>query len=207
MKYCVFHSNIETSPEWTCSHCPFRTSGSAIQRAVAVIQSEIDVVDAIRPPLSQDRLQQCEQLFRKYRSVLHGQHYLMTSMRESLIQMYGRVTGYTLPELPDIILKHKIDLCRKLMHILDVVHPGKTRARALLMYELHAPIVRCAQSAHCAGLITVDQWRQDMTEALQMAVICADILAAEDPSSAEWTIGELAAAAAAQIRLTLDGIL
>lgn len=151
-------------------------------------------------PFTAERLQQCEYLSRKYKSVLHDQHYLMTSIRELLIQMYGRIEGYTLAELPDIILEHKIDLCRKLMCVLDVVHPGRTRARALLMYELHAPIVRCAQSAHRSGLITDERLRQQLTEALRLLEMCAEILATEDPSSGEATIGRLAKVMAEQLR-------
>lgn len=54
---------------------------------------------------------------------------LSLSLRHSLSQMYGRVDEYLLDDLPDIVLEHKVDICRLLLQVLDVVEPGYTRVR------------------------------------------------------------------------------
>lgn len=43
--------------------------------------------------------------------------------------MYGRVEDYLLDDLPDIVLEHKIDMCRSLLQVLDVIEPGYSRIR------------------------------------------------------------------------------
>lgn len=56
--------------------------------------------------------------------------------RHSLSQMYGRVDEYLLDDLPDVILEHKVDLCRLLLQVLDVVEPGCTRVRGICFLQL-----------------------------------------------------------------------
>lgn len=43
--------------------------------------------------------------------------------------MYGRVDEYLLDDLPDVVLEHKIDMCRLLLQVLDVIEPGYSRIR------------------------------------------------------------------------------
>lgn len=197
--------HIDDTAEWKCSHCSFRTSSTAVQKAISFIQAEVDKVLAM--DLTVERLQLGEELLRKYRSVLHPLHFIQTSIRQALIEMYGRVEGYKLPELPDVILEHKIDLCLQLMRVLDIVHPGKTRARALLMYELHAPLVQTARSAFEVGLLSGAPLRQKLQKAIDLLKECAAILKWEDPSTVEATVAELSKAAVDQLELSIVTIL
>jgi hypothetical protein len=41
-------------------------------------------------------------------------------------------------ELPDTLLKRKISLCTELLEIADILDPGATRLRGLLLYDLQA---------------------------------------------------------------------
>ena len=34
-----------------------------------------------------------------------------------------------LDDLPDVVLEHKVDMCRSLMQVLDVIEPGYSRMR------------------------------------------------------------------------------
>jgi len=43
--------------------------------------------------------------------------------------MYGRVDEYLLDDLPDVVLEHKVDMCRLLLQVLDIVEPGYSRIR------------------------------------------------------------------------------
>lgn len=43
--------------------------------------------------------------------------------------MYGRVEDYLLEDLPDVVLEHKIDMCKLLLQVLDVIEPGYSRIR------------------------------------------------------------------------------
>lgn len=196
---------IDDAAEWKCSHCPFQTSGAAVQKAISFIQAEVDEVLAM--DFTAERLQHGEELLRKYRSVLHPLHFIQTGIRQALIEMYGRIEGYTLPELPDVILEHKIDLCRQLMRVLDTVHPGQTRARALLMYELHAPLMQTARSAFQVGLLSGESLRQKLQMAIELLKECATILEWEDPSTVEASVAKLAKDAVKQLELSIGSIM
>lgn len=47
--------------------------------------------------------------------------------------MYGRVDEYLLDDLPDVVLEHKVDLCRLLLQVLDLVEPGYSRVRGMYL--------------------------------------------------------------------------
>lgn len=64
-----------------------------------------------------------------YRSVLHPKNAYMTILRAALSQLYGKAEGYTLQDLPDIIMERKIELCQQLLEVLDVIEPGLSRIR------------------------------------------------------------------------------
>lgn len=46
-----------------------------------------------------------------------------------MCQLYGRVTEFELDDLPDVVLEHKVDMCRLVLSVLDVIEPGLSRAR------------------------------------------------------------------------------
>lgn len=74
-------------------------------------------------------IEEREKVFRKYRSVLHPKHAFMTILRHSLSQMYGRMDGYMLEDLPDILLERKVEFCQQLLDVINVVEPGHSRLR------------------------------------------------------------------------------
>lgn len=154
-----------------------------------------------------ERLEKCEQLLRKYRSVFHPQHYVQTGLRQNLIEMYGRVEGYQLQELPNVMLEHKIDLCRQVLNVLTVIHPGKTRCRAMLLYELHAPLVLIAKSAYAVGILQGDALKAKLQEAVDLLEECSSILQWEDSTTVEYTIGQISNQSLVQLKESMEAII
>lgn len=70
-----------------------------------------------------------EAFLHKYRNVIHSGHYLCLSAKHSLSQLYGKVPEYMIHEMPDHQLNRKIEICRDLMKVFDVVEPGYSRLR------------------------------------------------------------------------------
>lgn len=95
-------------------------------RVFRIIQKEIDELDYSD---SYDPVAIREALIKKYRSVLHPSHALILTVKYSLTQLYGRAVGYLFDDLPDIILERKIELCRQLLKVADVIKPGYSRQR------------------------------------------------------------------------------
>lgn len=154
-------------------------------QAIGVVQNELDAIESL--PLGVERLRRSETFLNKYRALLAEDHYLMTAIRHSLISMYGRVAGYTLAEMDADQLEYKIRLCRRVLRILDAVHPGLSRARALMLYELHAPLVASARRLNDANGL-----RQSLREAADMLLVCETVLGWEAPNSAVAAVARMA---------------
>lgn len=151
------------------------------------------------------RLEAYERLYKKFRSVLHPRHFINTSIRHSLIELYGRIPGYEMAELPDVLLERKVDLCRDVLRVLDVVEPGLSRSRAMVLYELHAPLIMLAQSAFGRGEEKRDgkTLKQQLEEAAAILEECGSILEWEDPTSPEGILSNVAKQSLLQLRQSI----
>jgi hypothetical protein len=113
--------------QWKCSNCEFCTPGSAVKKVLSVIQSDMDQLDYV--DTGAEAVENREALLRKYRSILHPKHAFLIILRCSLSQLYGRAEGYVLEDLPDILLERKIELCKDVLSVADVIEPGLSRLR------------------------------------------------------------------------------
>lgn len=139
--------------EWKCTHCDFKTHGAAVRKIFATIQEDIDRVEYLVEAEGKRKLkwkfntklfkyisllgvQERETLYKKYKSVLHPKNSYMNILRSALVQLYGKADGYSLDDLPDIILERKVELCNQLLEVLDVIEPGRSRIRGRCMQVL-----------------------------------------------------------------------
>lgn len=149
------------------------------------------------------RLQKYEKLLKEYKWVLHQNHYIQNVLKQGLIEMYGRVDGYELNKVP-AMLERKADLCCEVLQVLDVIEAGKTRSRAMMLYELHAPLVVMARSQFLAGTLTGEPLKEKMNVAIDLLDECIEILDWEDLISTEGYLAEIAKASSAQLKHTLN---
>lgn len=194
----------EPSAEWKCSNCDFKTTGKNVDKMIAAIEEEISRVEYLE--YDAVRLQETERLFKRYRSVFHPNHFIQTALRQQLIQMYGQVEGYEMLELPDVLLEHKLELCRYVLNVLDVIEPGKSRARAMMLFELHVPMIFHAKSLYANGLLEGEALREKFREVMQVLRECKEILDWEDPNSSEGFCAKIAEGALVQLQDSLNGI-
>lgn len=155
---------------------------------------------------SPQKLQETEKLMRKYRVVLHPLHFIQIGLRQNLIEMYGRVAEYELSELPDVMLEHKEELCRQVLHVLDVFEPGLSRARAMILYDLHVPLVLLAKSGFIGGVITADKLKHKLLDVIAILNECVDILQYEDPETQEGNLCKVAQQAKDQLTQSVEGL-
>jgi hypothetical protein len=121
-----------------------------------------------------------ESLLEKYKSILHSNHFIMISIKNALIDLYGHVKGHLLSELPDALLRRKIELCEEVLEILNVFEKGKSRARGLMMYEMCAPIVLYAKSRHQNGDLSKAEYLGQLMKARELLSESLEILSWED---------------------------
>jgi hypothetical protein len=137
------------------------------------LQDEIESANAV---------ESMENLLEKYKSVLHSNHFVMISLKNALVDSYGHVKGHLLSELDDALLRRKIELCEELLEILDVFEKGKSRARGLMMFELHAPIVLLAKLRWQSGELSNLEYLKELERAKEFLDESVEILSWEDES-------------------------
>lgn len=123
-----------------------------------------------------------ENLLAKFKSFLHPNHFIMISIKNALIDSYGHVKGHLLSQLPDALLRRKIELCKEVLEILDVFEGGKSRARALMLFELQAAMVFYAKSQLQLGNLSRNEYLGQLEEARDLLDESNETLSWEDES-------------------------
>lgn len=136
------------------------------------LQNEIECTENSVEFLEQS-LDECEPL-------LHPNHFIMIYLKNALIDSYGHSKGFLLPQLPEVLLKRKIDLCEELLKILDIFEQGKSRARALMLFELHAPLVLYAKKQLDVGQFTKSAYLEQLLVARKILNEAKEVIDWED---------------------------
>ncbi|XP_058819092.1 SET domain-containing protein SmydA-8 [Topomyia yanbarensis] len=195
---------LDDNADWKCTHCEFKTRGAAVLKASQVMQTELDELAYME--YGPERLENFERVYKKYKSVLHPLHFINTSIRDSLIELYGRIQGYEMQDLPDILLERKVELCQDVLKVLNVFEPGKSRARAMVLYELHAPLILLAQSAFSRGTLEGASLKEKLTEAADILKESAEILEWEDASTPEGILANVAKQSIVQLEQSIQSL-
>lgn len=180
---------LDVASVWKCFKCDFEADGNAINRVVAQIRKESEAVQELPPA---ERIYQSERLLSKYEQLLHRNHYILVSLRQSLVETYGRVPGFMLSQLPLPLLQQKIKMCQETLSILDVFEPGMTRARAYTLFELYAPIVMIAKWELEQKQIDQVAFNVKLKTAIDALRESEQILRLEDGISAEGLLAGIA---------------
>ncbi|XP_064542028.1 SET domain-containing protein SmydA-8 isoform X2 [Drosophila montana] len=189
---------------WNCRACDHSTSSEEVRQIVAALQAEVNAVQALE--MGPKRLEESERLLRKYKSLLHPSHYIATSLRQLLIEMYGRVQGYEMVQLTDQLLERKASLCREVLRVLNIFEPGLSRARAMNLYELHVPLVLLAKSGFIASKLSGGELRARLVDAIDLLKECVEILQHEDQRSQEGILCGVAKQALQQLTISVEGL-
>ncbi|XP_001354556.2 SET domain-containing protein SmydA-8 [Drosophila pseudoobscura] len=177
---------LEQTADWACDRCDHRTTALDLENQLDRINNDLEAIDVHDVP-------GLENFLLRYRETLRPNHYLLLSAKYSLCQIYGRIKGYLLPEmsLNDIVRKERY--CREFLAIIDLLEPGLTRLRGLIMYELHAPVMVMAQMGMQSGQISRQEFQRRLKEVSRLLQNSRDILLLEPEGSSEHEMGLAAA--------------
>lgn len=136
---------IDENTEWQCNKCDVRMSNERVDIILTNIENNVD--ELLLPSSSTKKaatVENLEMLIEKLSHLLHENHYHMFALKHTLIQCYGRQTGFSLNQLTDEQLDRKITLCKKLLIVLDTIDPHMMRLTlytGIVLYELHLGIL------------------------------------------------------------------
>jgi len=79
--------------------------------------------------LDENSIPALEAFVMRYQNVLHPNHYHFLGVLHLLCQLYGKAPGFLINNLTETQLRHKRNLCRQLLKVVDIVEPGYSRLR------------------------------------------------------------------------------
>ncbi|CAG9788953.1 unnamed protein product [Diatraea saccharalis] len=186
---------LQCDAPWSCidNQCHYSMPATAVQLLLKRLTDEYEQIDVNGVP-------GFENFLHKYRNVIHNTHYLCLSAMHSLSQLYGKVADYMIHEMPETELNRKIQICRDLMKIFDVIEPGYSRLRGVTLYELHAPLMILTTRDFERKAITKENLRNRLKEIVGHLTESALILGFEPAHSSEGLMATAARDALSKIK-------
>lgn len=169
-----------------------------------------------------------EAFISKHQKAFHHNHVVLVDRKYNLAKMYGRISGFEADKLTDEQFKRKRKLCEEVLEVFNKIMPGRSRKRgtvlytmlrsqmkpsqtfsfpfhiiatAMMMYELHLPLVMLANRdlQRGPGALGVDpeQIKSDLKAGLFNLRMALEILKVQT-----WPNYDLTYLAAQQWRLT-----
>ncbi|XP_046405906.1 uncharacterized protein LOC124170904 [Ischnura elegans] len=193
---------LDEASEWQCDACQRYSVGApSVAAIVERITAESESLSSVEA---------YETFLQRYSNVLHPTHYLAIGAKHSLSQIYGKVSGYTIHEMPRSLLERKRDICRELLTVFDVVEPGKSRLRGITLYELHAPLMTLITRDLEEGRINPKNQKRELLNQLQEVLKCLeeakDILKYEPAGSSEAAMATAASDGLKELKKWLSTI-
>ncbi|KAJ4438512.1 hypothetical protein ANN_14457, partial [Periplaneta americana] len=187
---------LDREAEWRCvgPNCP----GYAVPaRSVTLLMDKIgDEVES----LEDSDIPALEAFLSRYHNVLHPNHYHFLGVLHSLCQLYGKAPGFLINDMTEAQLRHKRDICRQLLKVVDILEPGYSRLRGVLLYELHAPLMILTTRGVEARTISYRDLRSRLKEVAACLEESSIILNFEPEASHEGMMGLAAKDALTRVR-------
>ncbi|XP_046455422.1 uncharacterized protein LOC124202943, partial [Daphnia pulex] len=183
----------EKEMEWKCNLCSHKLTAVVVNRVVDKLKEEFETIGP-------NEVEKFERFLKRHASLVHPNHFLFTSARQSLSQLYGRNEKYLLNTLTIEQLERKVAICRQLLDVADVVEPGLTRIRGVTLYEMHAPMLLMARRTFEASQISSAEFKEKIESVRSILSEATRILSLEDPASTEGAMGSATVQALDQIQ-------
>lgn len=181
----------EIKTNWECVRCKTIFAEGLIRLTVAEGKRLIQDVDL-------SNLKMMEELLEKLQRTFHPQHYLIMDMVQNLISQYGR----SIPSKRN--LARKVDLCNRLLKVLDKIEPGISRLRAITMYELQSTEIDLAHKEYRDKEISINDLINRLIDAEGTLKTAAKYLLYEPQRSPE---GHIAQNALSELKLLRQSII
>ena len=166
---------MNMSTTWQCDTC--RNIQSSDQARAIIKSLEDEAVNFQKEDISSLKL-----LLRKYATKLHRNHTLMIELKQLLVSGLGRLPGYLMEEMNYSDMRLKVMLCTQLLEVLDIVSPGLSLGRGLILFELHSVLVMTANMEYATNQDR-RTLHMKLTEAASLLKEAVKILSYESPDS------------------------
>ncbi|XP_063709852.1 SET domain-containing protein SmydA-8-like [Culicoides brevitarsis] len=176
--YILTTNPLDQDAPWKCQKCERTLTGKDVLSLVDNLFEEMETVDP-------NATEGYEAFLSKYRNVLHKNHYLNLSAKHNLCQLYGRTASHMLQDMSPEELSRKETICRDLLEVIDILEPGLSRLRGVVMYELHAPLMMQARKLFESRKISTNDLKNRLKEVVNLLRESEKILSFEPEGTQE----------------------
>nr|CAD7257052.1 unnamed protein product [Timema shepardi]CAD7568211.1 unnamed protein product [Timema californicum] len=158
---------------WSCLLCGSSKQPKEVYQLLKRVESDIKETGEMDFELRERLLSRLEG------EVLHPNHYFLTELRGGLAQTYGRVGPEGLTEISDKRLERKMELCRQVLALADILFPAETRVRGMLMFELHESLAEETRRGADKGDMNLLQLKHKIQESQHLLTGAEKMLSSE----------------------------
>ena len=114
---------------WKCldDDCQYRIGSSRVQQLLNCLQRKADA-------LNYDDVSGLESFIDDWSPILHPNHFILIGIKYYLCHFYGNAPGYQLREMSVQLLDRKIQLCKELLNIAQVLEPGASKFQCIIFH-------------------------------------------------------------------------
>lgn len=145
--YLLSHNPLKEGSLWICTNCEASEMPEYVTAVIRSIGEELI-------KLEKSNATACKSFLKKHSQNLHYNHFYLMDVKLALCQMIGDTTdGNDVPE-KDLIMKQK--LCLELVNVANIISPGISRLRGVILYELQKTLSLYSKNKYTKGEITLD---------------------------------------------------
>ncbi|XP_043249726.1 SET domain-containing protein SmydA-8-like [Colletes gigas] len=142
--------------KWQCDKCKRSIGGRLVRATLDITRTLIDNVD-------DGDVKGLETLLAKLSRSLHQNHFLMLSLKQKLVNVYTKEVSSPNPQKK--VMQRMLDMCKEMYNMLEIVEPGISRLKGIMLYEMHLPLVLLANRAYAAREISSMELTSRLEEA------------------------------------------
>ncbi|XP_033338618.2 SET domain-containing protein SmydA-8 [Megalopta genalis] len=146
----------EKTMRWQCDKCRKSIGGRLVRATLNVSRTLIEDTD-------DSDIKGLETLTSKLNRSFHPNHFLMLSLKQKLLAAYRKEMAT--PNPPKKCMQRMVDTCKEVCDVLEIVEPGISRLKGIMLYEMHLPLVLLANRAYAAREISLAELSSRLEEA------------------------------------------
>ncbi|XP_068980216.1 SET domain-containing protein SmydA-8-like [Bombus flavifrons] len=146
----------EKGTRWQCNKCKSSIGGRLVRATLNITRTLIDDVDDYD-------IKGLETLMAKLSKSFHRNHFLMLSLKQKLLAAYRKEVATPNPQKK--IMQKMSDVCKEMYDMLEIIEPGISRLKGIMLYEMHLPLVLLANRAYSAREISSNELASRLEEA------------------------------------------
>ncbi|XP_015126796.1 SET domain-containing protein SmydA-8 [Diachasma alloeum] len=182
---------------WICGYCGRSYSGKLVRSTLDLAQWKIIKSD-------HSRAKDLEELIKSLTRTFHPHHSLLLNLKQKLLAIYRKEMASLRPQKQ--ILQRMLELCREFVEVLEIVEPGISRLKGIMLYEMHLPMVILSNRAYTSREISSEELAVRLEEAARHLKKALSMLLLEPATTPEGLLAKRALQEYKTLRQNLEDV-